>query len=218
MKLQRMLTRSALAAVVSAALMLASLPASAHCDGLDGPVVTAARQALDSGDPKRVLIWVKGSDEAEVRDAFAKAREVRKLGPAAKELADRSFFETVVRVHRAGEGEPYTGLKPAGRDLGPALPAGDKAVETGAVKPVVKLLNESVQKGIEERHKELMARKSYKPGDVEGGRKYVQAYVEYIHAVEKVHQAAAADAHAHGAEAANAHATSAEAPAAHRGH
>lgn len=201
MKVQRMLSRPALAAAVSAALMLFALPASAHCDGLDGPVVNAARQALDSGDPNRVLIWVKTDGDAEVREAFTKAREVRKLGPTAKELADRSFFETVVRVHRAGEGEPYTGLKPAGRDLGPALPAGDKAVQTGAVKPVVKLLGESVHKGIEERHGELMARKNYKPDDVEGGRKYVQAYVEYIHAVEKVHQAAAGSAHAATAEA-----------------
>jgi len=189
-----------LAAALSAALMFAAFPASAHCDGLDGPVVTAARQALDTGDVNRVLVWVKPGDESVIRDAFGKAREVRKLNASAKEYADHAFYETLVRVHRAGEGEPYTGLKAAGRDLGPALPAGDKAVETGSLKPVVKLLTESVHHGIEQRYNRMMALKNYRPDDVAAGQKYVQAYVEYIHAVEKIHGAAAGDTHAHAAE------------------
>jgi hypothetical protein len=195
MKPQRTFLKSTLFASVTAALMVIAMPASAHCDGLDGPVVKAAQQALDTGELSRVLIWVQPGDEAEVRNAFRKAQSVRKLNATAKELADTSFFETIVRVHRAGEGEPYTGLKPAGRDLGPALPAGDKAIATGSVEPVVKLLTESVHHGIEQRYKEAMSRKNFKADDVAAGRKYVQAYVGYIHAVEKMHQAAAGDAH-----------------------
>jgi hypothetical protein len=195
------LVKLPLAAALSAILLLAAAPASAHCDGLDGPVVKAARQALDAGDVNRVLVWVKPGDEPAIREAFAKAREVRGLNAPAKDLADRYFFETVVRVHRAGEGEPYTGLKPAGRDLGPAVPAGDKAVETGTVKPVITLLTETVHHGVEGKYNRMIALKDYKPGDVAAGQRYVQAYVEYIHAVEKIHGAAAGDAHAHAAEA-----------------
>ena len=107
-------------------------PAMAHCDGLDGPVVAAARSALDNGNPNPVLIWVQPKDEGEIRAAFAEALDVRKLGPKAKAMADTYFFETLVRLHRAGEGAPYTGLKPAGRDLGPAIPLADKAVASGS--------------------------------------------------------------------------------------
>lgn len=57
-------------------------------------------------------------DEAETRDAFQKSVSVRKTGATGKE-ADRHFFETLVRVHRAGEGAAYTGLKPAG-EIDPA--------------------------------------------------------------------------------------------------
>lgn len=209
MKLHPKLLRTALVAAFSSALLLGALPASAHCDGLDGPVVTAARQALDAGDVNRVLIWVKPADEATVREAFRKTAEVRRLSPRAKEVADTAFYETVVRVHRMGEGEPFTGLKPAGRDLGPAVPAADKALATGSVKPVVKLLTESVQHGIEQRYNEMVALRDFKPDDVAAGQKYVQAYVEYVHAVEKIHQAAATEGHAHAAQAA---------PAAHDKH
>ena len=188
--------KGSLLAAISAALLFAAAPASAHCDGRDGPVVGAAQQALDTGDVNRVLIWVQKSDEADIREAFRKTRAVRQLDAAAKEFADNYFFETLVRVHRAGEGAPYTGLKPAGRDLGPAVRAGDKAVATGSIEPVIELLTHQVRQDIGARFKEVTARKNFKPDDVGAGQQYVKAYVEYIHAVERTYDAAARPAHA----------------------
>lgn len=194
--------KTTLAAALAAVLGLVALPASAHCDGLDGPVVKAARQALDAGDVNRALIWVQPRDEAETRDAFRRTLAVRKLDAHARELADRSFYETLVRLHRAGEGAPYTGLKPAGRDLGPAIPAGDQALAAGSAGAVVKLLAEGVHDGIEQRHRQVVERSRFKPDDVAAGRRYVEAYVGYIHAVEKVHEAVATPGHGHAAAAA----------------
>lgn len=206
MKFKHMFVKTSLLAAVSATLIVAAAPASAHCDGVDGPVVKAARDALDAGDVNRVLIWVKPGDEAQIRDSFRKTQAVRKLNATAKDFADHAFYETLVRVHRAGEGEPYTGLKPAGRDLGPALPAGDGAIEAATVEPVLRLLSQGVHDGVERRYREVMSHKSFEPDDVAAGRKYVQAYVEYIHAVEKIHQAADGGAHAQAKAAAPAHA------------
>ena len=121
-----------------------------HCDGMDGPVVQAAQRALAKGDVNLVLIWVQANDEAEIRKVFAKTMAVRKLNAEARELADLYFFETLVRIHRAGEGAPYTGLKPAGRDLGPAIPAADKAIETGALEPLLKLITSESTNGLRE--------------------------------------------------------------------
>ena len=182
MKLHPKLLKTALVAAFSSALLLGALPASAHCDGLDGPVVTAARQALEAGDVNRVLIWVKPADEATVREAFRKTAEVRRLSPTAKEVADTAFYETVVRVHRMAEGEPFTGLKPAGRDLGPAIPAADKALQTGELKPLTDIATRSLT----EKFRRVRALASYPKNDVEAGRRYVAAYVEYVHAAEAI--------------------------------
>ena len=120
-----------LAALVVMGLALAiPLPAFAHCDTLDGPVVIDARTALEKADITPVLKWVKAADEQELRAIFAKTLAVRKLDPAAKELADTYFFETLVRVHRAGEGAPYTGLKAAGTVPAPIVKA-DQSLEKG---------------------------------------------------------------------------------------
>jgi len=162
----------------------------AHCDGLDGPVVKAAQKALDSGNLNPVLIWVQKSDETEIKKVFQRTLAVRKLNPQAKELADTYFFETLVRIHRAGEGASYTGLKPAGRDLGPAIPAADNAIESGSAKALIKILTEAVQEGVADRFKEVTAKKKFKSDDVETGRQYVNAYVEFVHYIERIHEAA----------------------------
>jgi uncharacterized protein DUF6448 len=189
------------------ALALVALPgpeARAHCDTLDGPVVTAAKKALETGDPNPVLIWVKQQDEGAIKDAFQKAQAVRKLSPEAKDLADMYFFETVVRVHRAGEGAPYTGLKSAGLDLGPAIPAADKALADGSTEALQKLLQEAVRTGLKERFEKVSLLRGFPPEDVRAGREFVEAYVTYIHYVERLYEAATAPSAGHYGEGAHA--------------
>lgn len=190
-------SRFALSAAVAALLLLGAAPAFAHCDTLDGPVVAAARQALDQNNLNLVLIWVSKDNEKEIETAFDKAIAVRKLNPAANDMADMYFFETLVRVHRAGEGAPYTGLKPAGTDLGPAIPAADKAITTGDVQPVAELLTDTLQTGLKEQFAKVEARKNYDKNNVAAGREYVEAYVEYVHYVEGLYDAAKAETHGH---------------------
>ena len=159
----------------------------AHCDGLDGPVVKAAQRALETRDAALALIWVQEKDEHEIRQAFEQTLAVRELSPQARELADRFFFETLVRVHRAGEGAPFTGLKPAGRDLGPAIPAADEAVRVGSVEPVNQLLTKAIRERLREQFAEVIATKTFKSDDIAAGRAYIRAYVEFIHFVERLY-------------------------------
>jgi hypothetical protein len=167
---------------------------------MDGPVVKAAQKAMAEGNVNLILIWVQKDDEEQLKQAFEKTLAVRKLNATARELADMYFFETLVRIHRAGEGAPYTGLKLAGRDLGLAIPAGDKSLETGNVEPVVKLLSEKAEHGVHEHFEAVLARKKFDKNDVEAGRAFVKTYVEYIHYVEGLHEAAASAAHGHFSE------------------
>ena len=176
--------------IAGALLALGSAGAAqAHCDTLDGPVVGAARKALDTGSVNLVLVWVQKGDEAEIRRAFQRASSVRKAGGEARELADHYFFETLVRVHRAGEGAPDTGLKPAGKPE-PAIATADKAVETGKLEPVAKLVSDRTHKGLEKHFHDLMSKKKYNPNDVAAGRAFASSYVEYVHYVERLYDAA----------------------------
>jgi hypothetical protein len=146
-----------------------------HCDSLDGPVVTVAREALTQGDVDLVLPYVQVDGEPEVRHAFDLAVKVRALGPEAHEIADRWFFETVVRVHRAGEGAPFTGLKPVGLDVGPVIPAAERALESGSADPLSEALCGAVRDQIEHRHTHAMELKAHADEGVPQAREYVAA-------------------------------------------
>jgi hypothetical protein len=210
------LRRSGLAALLLAIGLAVPQLARAHCDTLDGPVVADARVALEKNDVTPVLKWVRGSDEAEIREAFQRAVTVRALGPEARQLADLYFFESFVRIHRAGEGAPYTGLKAAGTDLGPAISGTDLALESGSVDAVIHLVTADVSAGIRERFARAVAAKRRADESVEAGRDFVAAYVGLIHYVERLHDAAVTTAaHGHAAQE-DGHATLEDGHAAHK--
>lgn len=176
-------------------LFLWPYAARAHCDTLNGPVVAAAKEALAKGDITPVLQWVKRENESEVRDAFKKALVVRGGGPQARELADTYFFETLVRIHRAGEGAPYTGLK--AEEVEPPVVVADAALESGSVEALVKMVTEKAVHGIRDRFQATVKRRKHANESVAAGREFVEAYVVFTHYVEGIYNAAAA-AHQHG--------------------
>jgi hypothetical protein len=165
--------------------------ALAHCDTMDGPVVLDARTAIEKKDLTPVLKWIGPGDETEVRGAFARTLAVRDLSPDAKELADRSFFETVVRLHRAKEGEPFAGLKAAGTDPGPAIRAVDRALEAGSADALVRLVSERAAEGIRRQFAQVLETRRHAEESVGAGRAYTKAYAEFAHATEQLYEAAA---------------------------
>ena len=173
-------------ASILAALLVLLVPkrASAHCDTLDGPAVQDGRTALATGNVNHALKWVPAKGEGEVRDAFALSRRVRDLGPDARELADRYFLETLVRIHRAGEGEGFDGLKPAGTVLDPRVVAADAAIEQGDLAPVVGLVPPEDVAELSQRFDRALALRQFDVDDVAAGRAYLAAYVDFFKLAE----------------------------------
>lgn len=169
---------------------------------MDGPVVSAARKALEAGNADLVLPFVPRDGEEEVRRVFEAVLAAREQAPAAREVADLHFFETVVRVHRAGEGAPYTGLKPAGLDHGPVIPVAERAIERGSPDELVRLLTGRVEEEVRERFAHMLELKQRANGDLEANRAYVEAMLDlevWSHGLYKATRAAAHEHH-HGGQ------------------
>jgi len=181
--------------------LLPTRHAQAHCDTMDGPVVKAAQMALQKGDVTAVLKWVKPEHEGKIRDAFQKTLGVRGLSKDAERLADEYFFETLVRLHREGEGAPYTGLKPAGA-VEPVIAVSDRALEAGSVDELSQEIAHRVAEGIQHRFAVAAEKKKHAGESVAAGREFVRAYVEFVHYVERLHADATSPAsHLPGTEA-----------------
>jgi hypothetical protein len=172
--------------------MAPSRSAAAHCDAVDGPVAKAVGQALANRSVTPVLKWISKEQEAEVRAVFSQALLVRSLGPAARTLADRYLLETVVRLHRAAEGQPYTGLKPAG-SMDPMITAAEDALERQSVDALIEMANADVGQQIRRRFARAIELKHSSGSSLDAGRAFVAAYEEFIHAVEALRQGKTAE-------------------------
>jgi hypothetical protein len=185
-----------IAAIIVAGLLFATeRAAQAHCDSLDGPVAKAVQKALETGNVNPVLAYAPATAENEIRAAFEKSRKVRGLNPDVRALADQAFMETVIRLHRAGEGAAYTGLKPAGIDYGPVVPAAEHAVETGDLTKLKAVLMEEIEHALRERlvHVRELQKAPREPktaAEVPHARARVSADLGFITFAESVRQAA----------------------------
>ncbi|HLO34529.1 MAG TPA: DUF6448 family protein [Candidatus Deferrimicrobium sp.] len=168
---------------------------------MDGPVVQAARRALAERDPRVVLPYVKADGETELLGAFERTIAAHDGNAAANELADLYFYETAVRVHRAGEGAPYTGLKPAGLGFGPVVPVAERAIETGSPDELVELLISKVRREVLERYRRAMTLKPHAEEDVAAAREYVEAMLGLEVWSHKLYACASAGPHEEHGEA-----------------
>jgi hypothetical protein len=180
-----MLLRVLAAAAASAVLALAvPRPARAHCDTMDGPTVADGRRALETGNANHALKWVDEGHEAELAAAFDLARRVRRLGDDARELADRYFLETLVRLHRAGEGEPFTGIKPSGIPIDEKVAAADRCVAVGSLAPLEALVRDDEVPELRERFEQVLATRHFDADDLPAARAFIAAYVGFFHLAE----------------------------------
>jgi hypothetical protein len=176
-------------------LILSATPSFGHCDSRNGPVVKAARAALETGDVNLVLIWVAPRDEAELKISFSKTLKVRSLNKNAKDLAEEFFFETAVRLHRLSEGLPYTGLKNEVFD--PAIVLAEKAIERKSSDSLLHELNILLQQGLDKHLLAVLTSATYESRNLAAGREYVRHYTSFLHYVESVHKSAATQAATH---------------------
>jgi hypothetical protein len=151
-----------------------------HCDTRDGPVVKAAKKALETGNLNYILIWVPEESVNELKAVFARTLRARNAGTEARDVADDWFFETAIRLHRAGEGAPFTGMKPAGLSEGPVVPKAEKAIETGDPRETMEFILKTVEADLAHRFRHVMEKKAYDVDDVAAGREYIAAFIGWV--------------------------------------
>ena len=170
-----------LAALFTLLLMIFSTGITlAHCDTMDGPVIKDAITALERNNVNYVLKWVQPQTETELKDVFTLVMKVRNLNSDARALADKYFFETLVRLHRSGEGMPFTGVKPSGTPVDDKILAADTSIESGTLTPLKGIVHKEMLPELEARFKKVMLLKDFDVNNVTAGREYVEAYVHFF--------------------------------------
>jgi Family of unknown function (DUF6448) len=177
-------------------LVFSTSVALAHCDTMDGPLIADARKSIAHNNINYVLKWVPVANESEVGEAFNLMMKVRGLSPEAKELSEKYFFETLVRIHRVSEGVPYTGLKPSGTPVDERVLAADQSIENGNLSPLKGLVQDEDFPELTERFNKALSLKNFNVNNVEAGREYIEAYVKFFKFAEGETDSHAVEGHA----------------------
>lgn len=172
-------------------MLMAPISASAHCDTMDGPTVADGKKAMQNNNVNYALKWVQPKDEHEIKELFEKSMKVRSFSADAKEIAERLFLETLVRVHRLAEDAPFTGVKPAGTPIDAKVLAADKSIEVGNLSPSKALIEKEKLPELQKKFDHVMALKNFDVNNVKAGREYIEAYVAFFKFAEgeEVHHA-----------------------------
>lgn len=186
--------------IVTLLTALKPLTVHAHCDTAGGPAVKDGIKALETGNINCALKWIPAEGEAELVDVFERALRVRSLGAEAAELADRLFLETLVRIHRMGEGVGFTGIQPVGTEIDPVVKAADEAIAVGSDVDLLPMVPQERRAELAERFRAALAVKDFDVDDVAAARRYVAAYVDffkYAEGEDHAHHAHAGHTHEH---------------------
>lgn len=175
--------------LLSALMIFGSLSASAHCDSYDGPTIKDAVKALETNNVNLVLKWITPEQEQVIIPLFNKTYSLKSGDKEVYEIVEKHFFETLVRLHRETEGAPFTGLKPAGTTK-MIVQLSDKALENNNIDAFLVNLNTHIGKVIKEKYEKVAALEKVKNDSPEKGREYVEAYVDYTHTIEAIHDIA----------------------------
>ena len=171
---------------------------SPHCDALDGPIILAAKRAINDINVLHILPWVPAEAEQEVRDAFEDVMHAREQGPDLCAIADRWFFETVVRLHLQSEGKPFTGLKSAGSGMSTALTVAEQSIETGDLRELAALLRENGEFALEQHFDYVKATAGHDPRDVSAARKHIRAVLDLLYLADTLYRITSGTEHERG--------------------
>ena len=185
-------------------LVVTSFPAFGHCDSEDGPIIPLIRSSLEDGNITPLLKWLSPGYEPEIKELFDSVRSLRTQSPEARAIADRLFVETFMRLHRAGEGAPYTGVKKAG-NISPVIAEVDESLESGTVDSLADKIAQAVRSRVVEQYEYAAHLREHQDDSVEDGRAFVKAYITYMHFVEGLHDYLTAERHDHGSPGAEDH-------------
>lgn len=174
------------AALVMLLLTIGTLPASAHCDSYDGPTIKDALKALETNNVQLVLKWIEPAQEKEIISLFNTTYSLRNGDKKVYEIVEKHFLETLVRLHRETEGAPYTGLKAAGTTKA-INQLSDQALASKDIDELLGKLNNHIGQVIKEKYEKVAALDKVKNESPEKGREYVEAYVDYTHTLEAIH-------------------------------
>jgi hypothetical protein len=149
-------------------------------DITNGPVLKAAKLALETGNVNYVLIWFPEESENKLKNLFEKTFCERRAGKDVHGVTIDWYFETLSRLHRDRDGALYTCMKPNGLDVSPVVPKAERAIETCNAEEIIEVVPKTMEGDLRQHFHYVMEKRNYDVNNIIAGRAYVAAFIDFI--------------------------------------
>jgi len=146
----------------------------------NGPVIIAAKKALETGNPNYVLIWVPEESENTLKNLLEKTFCERSTRKNIQNRGIDWYFESVNRLHFTCRWPHCPGMTSDGSDMKMIVSMVERAFETGNCEEICGVLPIAHTAEVKLRFHNVMNKRNYTVDDIAAGRAYVSAFIAFI--------------------------------------
>ena len=146
----------------------------------NGPVMRAAKMALETGNANYILIWVPEESENTLKNLIEKTCCERSSRKNIQNLAINWYFQTVSRLKYANGWPHCPGMKSERSDEKPIVLMVERAIETGNIEEIIGVIPCTHAGDVRQRFHHVMDKRNYNVDNIADGRAYVSSFIDLI--------------------------------------
>lgn len=153
-------------------------------DVIQGPVVKAAKMALETGNVNYILIWLPEESENTLKNLLEKTCCKRSSRMNMQNQAYDWYFATVNRFFSTSRSYDYLKTQFGGLAEKPLVLKVDTAIESGNFEEIRDIIPITHEADAKQRFLHVMNMRNYPVNDIAAGRAYVSAFFDfnrYVH-------------------------------------
>jgi hypothetical protein len=146
----------------------------------DGPVISAAKRALETGNAHYILIWIPEESENTVKNLLEKAYCERYTQKNAYNHIVDWYFETINHLHSVHYGPYNLTISTKAPEEKTIIFLVERTCESGNFEEITTVIQDTPSGEMRQRFNDVMKKRNYGVENIAAGRVYVSAFTDFI--------------------------------------
>jgi hypothetical protein len=146
----------------------------------NGPVIRAAKMAMETGNASYILIWLPKEAENTLKNLLERTYCENRTRKNTQNHSIDWYFKSVNRLHSRYGWPDYPGMKFKETDEETIALMVERAFESGNFEEINSIIPLNHSGDARERFHKVMMKRNYSVDDIAAGRVYVSAFIAFI--------------------------------------
>lgn len=146
----------------------------------NGPVMSAAKKALETGKAHHILIWIPEASENTLKNLLEKACCERRIQTDGYDHIIDWYFATVRRFHSVGYGPRNLNISLKTLEEKTIISLVERACESGNFEEIAMVIPDIPAGELRQQFNDVMKKRNYDVENIAAGRVYVSEFTDFI--------------------------------------